>query len=165
MFDLGGGTFDCSLLSTFAGIAEVLTTGGDQWLGGDDWDTAMLGMLRAMLTQHGMRAEAEGGGLLRGAQRVKVALSEAPHVTVGVASLLGGVESGNGQQQVGGQRNDGRHGDGQQQGEQVLHVTRDAFEEATAALLARTLVPLKQLGEEGFVQWVVRYGGDGLAKQ
>jgi molecular chaperone DnaK len=42
VFDLGGGTFDISIMSVEHGIFEVLATGGDSALGGDDWDRRML---------------------------------------------------------------------------------------------------------------------------
>jgi len=42
VFDLGGGTFDISIMSVENGIFEVLATGGDSALGGDDWDRRML---------------------------------------------------------------------------------------------------------------------------
>lgn len=42
VFDLGGGTYDVSLLEGFEGIFEVLATGGDSRLGGDDWDSAIV---------------------------------------------------------------------------------------------------------------------------
>jgi molecular chaperone DnaK len=42
VFDLGGGTFDISLMSVDAGIFEVLATGGDTALGGEDWDRRLL---------------------------------------------------------------------------------------------------------------------------
>jgi len=42
VFDLGGGTFDISIMSVDRGIFEVLATGGDSALGGEDWDRRML---------------------------------------------------------------------------------------------------------------------------
>ena len=42
VFDLGGGTFDISIMSVDNGIFEVLATGGDTALGGEDWDRQML---------------------------------------------------------------------------------------------------------------------------
>jgi molecular chaperone DnaK len=42
VFDLGGGTFDISLMSVENGIFEVLATGGDSALGGEDWDRRVL---------------------------------------------------------------------------------------------------------------------------
>ncbi len=42
VYDLGGGTFDVSILRLEAGIFEVLSTSGDTWLGGDDFDRAII---------------------------------------------------------------------------------------------------------------------------
>ena len=42
VFDLGGGTFDVSMLEVGGGVIEVLSTGGDSHLGGDDWDAALV---------------------------------------------------------------------------------------------------------------------------
>lgn len=45
VFDLGGGTYDVSLLEVGGGVIEVLSTGGDPHLGGDDWDNAIISWL------------------------------------------------------------------------------------------------------------------------
>ena len=45
VFDLGGGTFDVSLLEVGGGVIEVLSTGGDPHLGGDDWDHVIVAWL------------------------------------------------------------------------------------------------------------------------
>ncbi len=42
MYDLGGGTFDISVLDIGDGVFEVLATDGDTQLGGDDWDNALI---------------------------------------------------------------------------------------------------------------------------
>lgn len=42
VYDLGGGTFDISILSIESGVFEVLSTNGDTWLGGDDFDQAIV---------------------------------------------------------------------------------------------------------------------------
>ena len=42
MFDLGGGTFDVSILDVGEGVFEVLATAGDNRLGGDDWDNRIV---------------------------------------------------------------------------------------------------------------------------
>ncbi len=42
MFDLGGGTFDVSILELAEGTFEVLSTSGDNRLGGDDWDNEIV---------------------------------------------------------------------------------------------------------------------------
>ena len=45
MFDLGGGTFDVSILEIGDGVFEVKATNGDTHLGGDNWDDAIIGWL------------------------------------------------------------------------------------------------------------------------
>jgi len=50
VFDLGGGTFDVSLLSLRKGVFEVLATGGDTSLGGDDFDQTIADWVRAQLS-------------------------------------------------------------------------------------------------------------------
>lgn len=52
VFDLGGGTYDVSLLESFEGIFEVLATGGDSRLGGDDWDKAIADWCLQKCTAH-----------------------------------------------------------------------------------------------------------------
>src|SRR5437763_1208647 len=42
VYDLGGGTFDCSVLSLRDGVFKVLSTNGDTYLGGDDFDRALM---------------------------------------------------------------------------------------------------------------------------
>ncbi|HBY93571.1 MAG TPA: molecular chaperone DnaK, partial [Chloroflexi bacterium] len=42
VFDLGGGTFDVSLLNVGEGVVEVQSTAGDTFLGGDDWDQRLV---------------------------------------------------------------------------------------------------------------------------
>ena len=48
IFDLGGGTFDVTALNIDGGIFDVLATGGDTQLGGEDFDNAPLGCSRAI---------------------------------------------------------------------------------------------------------------------
>jgi molecular chaperone HscA len=45
VYDLGGGTFDISILRLSAGVFEVLAAGGDSALGGDDYDRALADWL------------------------------------------------------------------------------------------------------------------------
>jgi molecular chaperone DnaK len=51
MFDLGGGTFDISLLEIAEGVCEVKATAGDNGLGGDDWDRALVDYLIEMVAR------------------------------------------------------------------------------------------------------------------
>jgi molecular chaperone HscA len=61
IYDLGGGTFDISILRLHKGVFEVLATGGDSALGGDDFDLAIA---RWVLAQSGV--EQPDAGMLRG---------------------------------------------------------------------------------------------------
>src|SRR6266852_2811077 len=45
VYDLGGGTFDCSILSIDEGVFKVLSTNGDTYLGGDDFDRAIMALV------------------------------------------------------------------------------------------------------------------------
>ena len=79
VFDLGGGTFDVSLLRLSRGVFEVLATGGDSALGGDDYDRALADALlaRCGLGCHASELQlAERATLLAEARRVKEALSD-----------------------------------------------------------------------------------------
>ena len=82
IYDLGGGTFDISVLRLSQGVFEVLATGGDSALGGDDFDAAIA---RWFCQQHGLDAPAGLApglqrGLLDAARAAKEALSDAPEV-------------------------------------------------------------------------------------
>src|SRR5690606_1326002 len=57
VYDLGGGTFDISILRLTQGVFEVISTGGDSALGGDDYDAALVGWV---LEQIGFTPEAAG---------------------------------------------------------------------------------------------------------
>jgi molecular chaperone HscA len=81
VYDLGGGTFDISLLRLTSGVFEVVATGGDAALGGDDFDAALADWAlaqsgRAVNTPHEQRA------LLVAARAAKEALSDADTVTL-----------------------------------------------------------------------------------
>ncbi|AUU92316.1 Fe-S protein assembly chaperone HscA [Enterobacteriaceae bacterium ENNIH3] len=91
VYDLGGGTFDISILRLSRGVFEVLATGGDSALGGDDFDHLLADFIReqANLPQHGdSRLQRE---LLDAAIAAKIALSDAASVTVEVAGWQGTV--------------------------------------------------------------------------
>lgn len=91
VYDLGGGTFDISILRLSRGVFEVLATGGDSALGGDDFDHLLADFIReqANLPQHGdNRLQRE---LLDAAIAAKIALSDAASVTVEVAGWQGTV--------------------------------------------------------------------------
>lgn len=74
VYDLGGGTFDCSLLQIADGVFKVLSTNGDTALGGDDFDRELIEHVRQDL---GIEADAELLQYLReAAVRAKIQLSD-----------------------------------------------------------------------------------------
>lgn len=82
IYDLGGGTFDISILRLTGGVFEVLATGGDSALGGDDFDHAIAGWI---VEQAGLSADIEPGAqrsLLQTACSAKEALTDAESVEV-----------------------------------------------------------------------------------
>ena len=83
VFDLGGGTFDISILKLTDGVFEVKSTGGDTALGGDDFDRA----LAVLMTTKAPSLNAEGGtALLAAARLLKHALTAATQAS----TTLGG---------------------------------------------------------------------------
>jgi molecular chaperone HscA len=117
IFDLGGGTFDISILRLTRGVFEVLSTNGDSALGGDDFDQAIATHWRV-----GHRLADAGGGdtrrLLAAARQVKEALSSAEQADISVTLSYG--------QKLN------------------LHLTRAEFEQVTAALVQKTLGPTRK---------------------
>ena len=137
IYDLGGGTFDISILRLTRGVFEVMATGGDSALGGDDYDQALAAWV---LTQQGLSEAADAGeraALHKEARRVKEALSQAASAVF--------------QAQVAGRAI-----------EQAVTVAD--FEACTAALTSRTMSAVrKALRDAGVgkdeVQGVVMVGG------
>src|ERR1700682_4074679 len=116
-FDLGGGTFDISILKLTRGVFEVLSTNGDSALGGDDFDQAIAVHWRVA---HGL-ADAGGGDtrrLLAAAREVKEKLSSQPEADIRVTLSYG----------------------------QNLHLrlTRAQLEHPTAPLVQKTLAPTRK---------------------
>src|SRR5262249_53205336 len=78
VYDLGGGTFDCSILSLSEGVFKVLATNGDTFLGGDDFDRALMEVVaREMGVDLGTRDPELLQNLRDQAERTKIALSSA----------------------------------------------------------------------------------------
>ena len=136
VYDLGGGTFDISLLRLSAGVFEVVATGGDSALGGDDFDHALaawaLGQAGAVaVTPQDKRA------VLVAARAAKEKLSTADHATF--ACPLAG-------------------------GELSLRVDRETFEALTREFVDRTLAAVRKVlrdarAERSDVKGVVMVGG------
>ena len=136
VYDLGGGTFDISILRLTAGVFEVLAAGGDSALGGDDYDRALADwlLLEAGLAIESMEDQAR---LLAHARACKEALSSEEIVTAEVELSSGSID---------------------------LSLNREQFEATTAGLTQRTLQAIKKalrdakLGKED-IQGVVMVGG------
>ncbi|PTQ71584.1 Fe-S protein assembly chaperone HscA [Pseudomonas sp. GV071] len=89
IYDLGGGTFDISILRLTGGVFEVLATGGDSALGGDDFDHAIAGWI---VEQAGISADIAPGeqrSLLQAACAAKEALTNADAVAVSYGEWRG----------------------------------------------------------------------------
>lgn len=136
VYDLGGGTFDISILRLARGVFEVVATGGDSALGGDDYDRALADWL---LERGGLQAETAGdkAAVKMLARSVKEKLSDDDAVDVSVAS--GGKTA-------------------------QVRVTRADFEAATEELTARTLSAVRKALRDAKlqrdeVQGVVLVGG------
>ena len=139
VYDLGGGTFDISLLRLARGVFEVVATGGDSALGGDDYDQRLASALlqRAGLKSLEQLTPRERRRVQTEARRAKEALSDADEVSVSL--------------EVNGEAHE-------------LDVDRAEFEAATAELTATTLRLLKRVLRDAKVaaedvQGVVMVGG------
>ena len=139
VYDLGGGTFDISLLRLARGVFEVVATGGDSALGGDDYDQRLASALlqRAGLESLEQLTPRERRRVQTEARRAKEALSDADEVSVSL--------------EVNGEAHE-------------LDVDRAEFEAATAELTATTLRLLKRVLRDAKVaaedvQGVVMVGG------
>ncbi|HLT29239.1 MAG TPA: molecular chaperone DnaK [Myxococcaceae bacterium] len=91
VFDFGGGTFDVSLLEMDAGVFEVLATGGDSFLGGEDLDRRIIGWLHEQLAaQVGMDLREDplvSQRLRDAAERAKIELSSAQEAQINLPFL------------------------------------------------------------------------------
>ena len=148
VFDLGGGTFDISIMSVENGIFEVLATGGDSALGGEDWDRRILERIiddvfdryRVDLTQVPMALSR----LREAAETAKKALSSTTETVIQLPFLA----------------ND-------QHGAPINYerpITRDELEQLTQDLLDRVEAPCKRALhdaglEPGDVEEVLLVGG------
>ena len=86
VFDLGGGTFDVSVLEIGDGVFEVKSTSGDTALGGDDWDDRVIGWLvDSFRNDHGVDLSKDNMAMQRlkeGAERAKIELSQTQSTNV-----------------------------------------------------------------------------------
>ncbi len=91
VYDLGGGTFDISILRLSRGVFEVLATGGDSALGGDDFDHLLADWLREQAGIADRSDDRVQRQLLDAAISAKIALSDADSTVVEVAGWQGSV--------------------------------------------------------------------------
>ncbi|KAG2546489.1 heat shock 70 kDa protein BIP2 [Panicum virgatum] len=123
VYDLGGGTFDVSVLSLDRGVFEVLATAGDTHLGGEDFDQRVMDhFIRLIRRKHGRDISGDGralGKLRRECERTKRALSSQHQVRVEIESLFDGVDFSE-------------------------PLTRAKFEELNMDLFKKTLGPVKK---------------------
>nr|MBA2539176.1 Hsp70 family protein [Deltaproteobacteria bacterium] len=94
VFDLGGGTFDISILAIENGVFEVLATHGDTTLGGDDFDRVIIDLLADMFQQEqGLDLRTDSVALQRlkeAAERAKIELSSAMTTDVNLPFIAAG---------------------------------------------------------------------------
>ena len=91
VYDLGGGTFDISVLRLSRGVFEVLATGGDSALGGDDFDHLLADYLRELAGLNDRSDNRLQRELLDAAIAAKIALSDADSVSVNVGGWQGAI--------------------------------------------------------------------------
>ncbi|MBW3577331.1 MAG: molecular chaperone DnaK [Actinobacteria bacterium] len=86
VFDLGGGTYDVSILEIAEGVFDVKATHGDSHLGGDDWDQAVMDWLvKSFKDKHGVDLSKDKMALQRlkeAAEKAKIDLSQATETTI-----------------------------------------------------------------------------------
>jgi molecular chaperone DnaK len=96
VFDLGGGTFDVSLLEIEEGLIQVKATAGDNHLGGDDWDAAIVAhLVRTFNAQNGIDLSKDKMAMQRlqeAAEKAKIELSGAQSTTINLPYITAGAE-------------------------------------------------------------------------
>ncbi len=116
VYDLGGGTFDISILRLTQGVFEVIATGGDSALGGDDYDHALADFVLAK-TGLVLQSDGDKAVLMIAARAAKEALSDA-ETTVFAADVAGRAIS--------------------------LELSREQFEQASESLTGQTLAAVRK---------------------
>ncbi|GIH11557.1 chaperone protein DnaK [Rhizocola hellebori] len=94
VFDLGGGTFDVSLLELAEGVVEVKSTSGDNHLGGDDWDERIIEhLVKTFRGQYGIDLSADKMAMQRlreAAEKAKIELSAAQTTSINLPYITAG---------------------------------------------------------------------------
>src|SRR4249920_1258046 len=147
VFDLGGGTFDVSLLEIGEGVFEVKSTHGDTQLGGDDWDQRVIDwMVKKFKDAHGIDLSNDrmaSQRLKEAAEKAKIELSQVQQTQINLPFVTATPDG-------------------------PLHLdeslTRAQFEQMTADLLERCKLPFEQAIKDagltqGDIQHVILVGG------
>ena len=96
VFDLGGGTFDVSLLEISEGVFEVKATNGDNRLGGDDWDQRVVDhLVKEFKNAHGIDLSKDKMArqrLQEAAERAKIELSSAQETQINLPYITAGAD-------------------------------------------------------------------------
>ncbi|MFB6119025.1 molecular chaperone DnaK [Halosegnis sp.] len=147
VYDLGGGTFDVSILELGGGVYEVVATNGDNDLGGDDWDHAIIDYLADEFeAEHGIDLREDRQALQRlteAAEEAKIELSSRKETTITLPFIAA-------------------DDSGPKDLEET--ITRAKFESLTSDLLERTVGPTEQaLSDAGYskddIDEVILVGG------
>lgn len=128
VYDLGGGTFDVSLLEIGEGVVEVKATAGDNKLGGDDWDQAIVdSLVTNFKNKSGIDLSKDKMAMQRlqeAAEKAKIELSSSANATINLPYITASNEG-------------------------PIHledtVSRAQFEQLTSSLLERTRKPVEQV--------------------
>ncbi|MEU2086387.1 molecular chaperone DnaK, partial [Streptomyces albus] len=135
VFDLGGGTFDVSLLEIGDGVVEVKATNGDNHLGGDDWDQRIVDYLvKQFQSGHGVDLSKDKMALQRlreAAEKAKIELSSSTETTINLPYITASAEG-------------------------PLHLdeklTRAQFQQLTQDLLERCKTPFNNVIKDAGIQ-------------
>ena len=141
VYDLGGGTFDVSVLEIADGVFEVKSTSGDTQLGGDDWDEALIGFLvDSFKKEQGVDLSADKSSsqglqtlqrLKEASEKAKIELSAVPETTVNLPFITANAAG-------------------------PLHleqkITRAEFQRLTADLVERTRGPFNKAIEDAGIK-------------
>ncbi len=136
VFDLGGGTFDVSVLEIGGGVYQVLGTAGDNFLGGDDWDERIMNwILNKFYEEYGIDLKIQKEALqkiLEASERAKIELSSKEETVIKIAFIT---SDATGPKHIN------------------YTLTRKEFEEMTKDLVERLRIPV----EEAFKAANLRY--------
>ncbi len=147
VYDLGGGTFDISILEIGDGVFEVKSTNGDTFLGGEDFDLALVEYLASEFKkENGIDLKGDKLALQRlkeGAEKAKIELSSAPQTEINLPFITA---DASGPKHL------------------AMKLTRAKFESLVADLIKRTTGPLKAALKDaglkaGEIDEVVLVGG------